>query len=150
MGLRLSYSTWGMPDVPIATAVAHCAGLGFDGLELTVCPGWTTEGTALTREQREELVVDVDVASGARTAPAAQRQQFVEAVVADRFHQRHCPADVYEIITARKEAGFGHTHFGCQVKDTVHVFEQLPKQDFFIDIALNKSDLGQQIARVSR
>lgn len=55
MAMSLSYSTWGMPDVPIATAVAHCAGLGFDGLELTVCPGWTTEGTALTREQRREI-----------------------------------------------------------------------------------------------
>ena len=55
MAMSLSYSTWGMPDVPIVTAVAHCAGLGFDGLELTVCPGWTTEGTALTREQRREI-----------------------------------------------------------------------------------------------
>ena len=39
MGLLLSYSTWGMPEVPIDVAVEHCAGLGFDGLELTVIPG---------------------------------------------------------------------------------------------------------------
>jgi sugar phosphate isomerase/epimerase len=55
MAMSLSYSTWGMPEVPIATAVAHCAGLGFDGLELTVCPGWSTEGTAVTTEQRREI-----------------------------------------------------------------------------------------------
>ena len=55
MGLLLSYSTWGMPTVPIARAVAHCAGLGFDGLELTVCPGWTTEGESLTARQRREI-----------------------------------------------------------------------------------------------
>lgn len=55
MGLRLSYSTWGMPTVPIAIAVAHCARLGFDGLELTVCPGWTTEGTSLDPAQRREI-----------------------------------------------------------------------------------------------
>lgn len=55
MGMQLSYSTWGMPEVPIAVAVAHCAGLGFDGLELTVCPGWTTEGTSLTTDDRREI-----------------------------------------------------------------------------------------------
>ena len=41
--MQLAYSTWGMPTVPIETAVAHCAALGFDGLELTVIPGWTTD-----------------------------------------------------------------------------------------------------------
>jgi sugar phosphate isomerase/epimerase len=55
MGMLLSYSTWGMPEVPIDVAVAHCAGLGFDGLELTVCPGWTTEGSSLTTAQRREI-----------------------------------------------------------------------------------------------
>lgn len=55
MGMQLSYSTWGMPEVPIEVAVAHCAGLGFDGLELTVCPGWTTEGTSLTTDDRREI-----------------------------------------------------------------------------------------------
>ncbi|MDQ3692054.1 MAG: sugar phosphate isomerase/epimerase [Chloroflexota bacterium] len=55
MGLLLSYSTWGMPEVPIDIAVAHCAGLGFDGLELTVCPGWRTEGTSLDAAQRREI-----------------------------------------------------------------------------------------------
>jgi sugar phosphate isomerase/epimerase len=53
--MQLSYSTWGMPEVPIDVAVAHCAGLGFDGLELTVCPGWTTEGTSLTTEDRRRI-----------------------------------------------------------------------------------------------
>jgi len=43
----LSYSTWGMPRVPIEIAVAHCAALGFDGLELTVIPGWSTDGATL-------------------------------------------------------------------------------------------------------
>jgi hypothetical protein len=37
--MRLSHSTWGMPRVPIDVAVAHCAALGFDGLEMTVIPG---------------------------------------------------------------------------------------------------------------
>ena len=45
--MRLSHSTWGMPTVPIDVAVAHCAALGFDGLEMTVIPGWTTDAAGL-------------------------------------------------------------------------------------------------------
>lgn len=53
--MKLSYSTWGMPTVPIETAVAHCAGLGFDGLELTVIPGWTTDAAALDAAARRRI-----------------------------------------------------------------------------------------------
>ena len=45
--MLLSHSTWGMPRVPIEIAVAHCAALGFDGLELTVIPGWVTDAAGL-------------------------------------------------------------------------------------------------------
>jgi sugar phosphate isomerase/epimerase len=51
----LSYSTWGMPTVPIETAVAHCAALGFDGLELTVIPGWPTDAAGLDPAARRRL-----------------------------------------------------------------------------------------------
>lgn len=53
--MQLSYSTWGMPTVPIGTAVAHCAALGFDGLELTVLPGWTTDAAALDAAARRRI-----------------------------------------------------------------------------------------------
>src|SRR5215211_3537428 len=59
--MQLSYSTWGMPTVPIETAVAHCAALGFDGLELTVIPGWTTDAATLdaaARTRVRKLYVD--------------------------------------------------------------------------------------------
>ena len=55
MALLLSYSTWGMPTVPIATAVAHCARLGFDGLELTVIPGWSTDAAGLDAAARRRI-----------------------------------------------------------------------------------------------
>src|SRR6266487_3453993 len=55
MALLLSYSTWGMPTVPIETAVAHCARLGFDGLELTVIPGWSTDAATLDRAARQRI-----------------------------------------------------------------------------------------------
>jgi inosose dehydratase len=55
MSLLLSYSTWGMPTVPIDIAVAHCAKLGFDGLELTVIPGWSTDAATLTPADRRRI-----------------------------------------------------------------------------------------------
>jgi inosose dehydratase len=53
--MKLSYSTWGMPTVPIERAVAHCAALGFDGLELTVIPGWTTDAAGLDAAARRRI-----------------------------------------------------------------------------------------------
>lgn len=53
--MLLSYSTWGMPTVPIDLAVAHCAGLGFDGLELTVIPGWITDAASLDAAERRRI-----------------------------------------------------------------------------------------------
>jgi sugar phosphate isomerase/epimerase len=53
--MRLAYSTWGMPTVPIEVAVAHCAALGFDGLELTVIPGWTTDAATLDGAARRRI-----------------------------------------------------------------------------------------------
>jgi sugar phosphate isomerase/epimerase len=53
--MRLSHSTWGMPRVPIDVAVAHCAALGFDGLELTVIPGWSTDAAGLDAAARRRI-----------------------------------------------------------------------------------------------
>ena len=67
MSMWLSYSTWGMPKVPITTAVAHCAGLGFDGLELTVIPGWVTDEATLDAAERRrirQLYDDHEIALG--------------------------------------------------------------------------------------
>jgi sugar phosphate isomerase/epimerase len=53
--MQLSHSTWGMPRVPIDVAVAHCAALGFDGLEMTVIPGWVTDAAGLDRGERRRI-----------------------------------------------------------------------------------------------
>ena len=53
--MRLSYSTWGMQTVPIESAVAHCAALGFAGLELTVIPGWPTDAATLDGAARRRI-----------------------------------------------------------------------------------------------
>jgi sugar phosphate isomerase/epimerase len=44
-----------MPKVPIDAAVAHCAALGFDGLELTVIPGWSTDAATFDSSERRRI-----------------------------------------------------------------------------------------------
>ena len=55
MEMKLGYSTWGMPKVPVDAAIAHLAGLGFDGVELTVIPGYTTELSRLDGVERKHI-----------------------------------------------------------------------------------------------
>ncbi len=55
MTILLSHSTWGMPTVSIDTAVAHCAALGFDGLEMTVVPRWPTNAADLDTAERKRI-----------------------------------------------------------------------------------------------
>lgn len=54
--MKLGYSTWGMPTVPVDVALAHLAGLGFDGVELTVIPGYSTELCVLTKGERRRIL----------------------------------------------------------------------------------------------
>ena len=53
--MKLGYSTWGMPKVPVDTALSHLAALGFDGVELTVIPGYTTELNVLDSAERRRI-----------------------------------------------------------------------------------------------
>lgn len=54
--MKLGYSTWGMPTVPVDVALSHLAGLGFDGVELTVLPGYSTELAILTKSERRRIL----------------------------------------------------------------------------------------------
>ena len=53
--MLLSFSTWGMQKTPIDVAVAHCAALGFDGLELTVIPRWPTDAATMDAAERKRI-----------------------------------------------------------------------------------------------
>jgi sugar phosphate isomerase/epimerase len=55
MSMLLSFSTWGMQKTPIDVAVAHCAALGFDGLELTVIPRWPTDAATMDAAERKRI-----------------------------------------------------------------------------------------------
>lgn len=53
--MKLGYSTWGMPATPIEVAIRHVAALGFDGIEIAVIPGYTTELSRLDRAERRRI-----------------------------------------------------------------------------------------------
>lgn len=53
--MKLGYSTWGMPTVPVDVAIRHVSRLGFDGIELTVIPGYTAELNTLDSAKRAEI-----------------------------------------------------------------------------------------------
>jgi len=53
--MKLGYSTWGMPTVPVDTAIRHLAQLGYDGIELTVIPRYTTELSTLDSVERKRI-----------------------------------------------------------------------------------------------
>ncbi len=53
--MKLGYSTWGMPTVPVDAAISHLAFLGFDGIELTIIQRFTTELSTLDAAERKRI-----------------------------------------------------------------------------------------------
>ena len=53
--MKLGYSTWGMPTLPIEVAIRHLAQIGFDGIELTVIQRYTTELSTLGNDERKRI-----------------------------------------------------------------------------------------------
>ena len=53
--MLLGYNTWSMPTLGIDQTVAHLAGLGYDSLELTICPGWPTDAAKLDGAERRRI-----------------------------------------------------------------------------------------------
>ena len=53
--MKLGYSTWGMPNVPVNAIVRHLAELGFEGVELTVLSHHTTALEKLTPAERRRI-----------------------------------------------------------------------------------------------
>ena len=53
--MKLVYSTWGMPLLPIDTILAQLAVLGYDGVEIAVLPNWSTELSRLDGAERRRI-----------------------------------------------------------------------------------------------
>ncbi len=76
--MRLGYSTWGMPALPIDVTLDHVARLGFEGVELTVVPGYTTELSRLDAAERRRICVLLDKHGLALPSIAVHRDLLVD------------------------------------------------------------------------
>ena len=53
--MKLGYCQWGMPAVPLEQAVPRLAEMGYQGIEVCVLPGFTTELDTLDAERRRTI-----------------------------------------------------------------------------------------------
>ena len=53
--MLIGYTTWGMKKIPGDTALRFLSDVGFDAVELTVLPGYTTALETLDREERNRI-----------------------------------------------------------------------------------------------
>jgi sugar phosphate isomerase/epimerase len=53
--MKIGYSTWGMPTIPVDTFVPFLARLGYEGIELTVIPGYIIELSLLDAAERQRI-----------------------------------------------------------------------------------------------
>jgi inosose dehydratase len=53
--MKIGYCTWGMPSVPAEVFIPFLERTGYDGVELTVIPGYTTELNVLTTSERRRI-----------------------------------------------------------------------------------------------
>jgi len=53
--MRIGYSLWGMPQVPVEESLPFLAQTGYQGVELAVTPGWNTELYSLTAEYKRTI-----------------------------------------------------------------------------------------------
>jgi sugar phosphate isomerase/epimerase len=76
--MRLGYSTWGMPALPIDVALEHVARLGFEGIELAIVPGYTTELRRLDAAERRRIRALLDRHGLALPSLAVHRALLVD------------------------------------------------------------------------
>lgn len=53
--MKLCYSSWGLPKVPVDNIIQHIAALGYDAIEIAVLPNWSTELNKLDSNERKRI-----------------------------------------------------------------------------------------------
>lgn len=53
--MRICYSTWSMQKPSVDEMIRNLAEIGFDSMELTVAPGWSTELDSLDQAERKRI-----------------------------------------------------------------------------------------------
>ena len=53
--MKLGFSTWAMPDLPIETSIEHLAKLGYDGITIAVLPRFSTSLDTLDSARRKQI-----------------------------------------------------------------------------------------------
>ncbi len=53
--MQIGYTTWGMPSVPVDQALSFLSEQGFDAVELTVLPNYTTAADRLDADERRRI-----------------------------------------------------------------------------------------------
>ncbi len=76
--MKLGFSSWGMPNVPVDTIIASLAQLGYDGVELTVIPGYSIELDSLDAGYRKYIARLLDMHALELPALAGHRSLVVQ------------------------------------------------------------------------
>jgi len=94
--MQLGYSTWGMPALPIDVTLEHLKRLGFEGIELTVVPGYTTSLDRLDAPERRRVRALLDKHRLALPSLAAHRDILADdpTQVADNLDALRASVDL--------------------------------------------------------
>ena len=71
--MRIGYSLWGMPHVPVEESLPALADMGYQGVELSVRQGWNTELSALDAAYRARIARTLEETGMVLTAVAAHQ-----------------------------------------------------------------------------
>lgn len=85
--MKLGYSTWGMPMVPIDVALHHLADIGFDAVEICVLPRFTTAIDRLDTAERRRIAESIQQ-HGLALSAVNYYTSLLEADEATYAHER--------------------------------------------------------------
>lgn len=86
--MQIGYTTWGMPQVPVGQALSFLNDVGFDAVELTVLPNYTTAVDGLDAGERRRIKTLCSGYGLSMPAVAAHRSLLDEDPDAHRENMR--------------------------------------------------------------